>query len=156
MMSRVDTNALTLMSLSICIRMYILSSLIETCTGLSESKQWYVWYWTNHRFFTTMSVQIPFVTNCLHMHRYLTRSIHPISLDRICAEWYASLVSGHDWVTNEILFVLFCSVELGPVHKNIKQDEHQGYDTFGEGRIRVNIVLNGTHKNTYPSCPSNE
>jgi hypothetical protein len=36
------------------------------------------------------------------------------------------------------------------MHTNAKADAHQGCDTFGEGRIRMNIVPNGTDTNTSP------
>jgi hypothetical protein len=62
-----------------------------------------------------------------------------------CAEWCVSLGRGHDWLTNEILCVLFCSVDLDRVHTNIEEGAHQGYATFGEWRIRINIVPDGTH-----------
>jgi hypothetical protein len=48
------------------------------------------------------------------------------------------------------MFVLFCSVDLDRVHTNIKGGAHQGYDTFGEGLIRIKIVLDGTHTITSP------
>jgi hypothetical protein len=67
-----------------------------------------------------------------------------------CAEWCVSLGRGHDWLTNEILCVLFCSVDLDRVHTNIKEGAHQGYDTFGEGWIRIDIVPYGTHTITSP------
>jgi hypothetical protein len=34
------------------------------------------------------------------------------------------------------------------MHTNVKQDAHQRYDTFGEGRIRINTVLSVTHTHT--------
>jgi hypothetical protein len=49
-----------------------------------------------------------------------------------------------DW---PMRYCSFCSIELDLVHTNIKQGVHQGYDTFGEGRIRINIAPNGTHMN---------
>jgi hypothetical protein len=69
---------------------------------------------------------------------------------RDCAEWYTSLGRGHDWLTNEILCVLFCSVDLDRVHTNINEGAHKRYDTFEEGRIRINIVPDGTHTITSP------
>jgi hypothetical protein len=36
------------------------------------------------------------------------------------------------------------------VPTNIKEGAHQGYDTFGEGRIRINVVPDGTHTTTTP------
>jgi hypothetical protein len=68
----------------------------------------------------------------------------------LCAEWCVSLGRGHDWLTNEILWVLFCSVDLDRVRTNIKEGAHQGYDTFGEGWIRINMVPDGTHTITSP------
>jgi hypothetical protein len=54
-----------------------------------------------------------------------------------CADWYVSLVWGHDWLPNAMLFILLCSIELGLMHTNTKQGAHQGCDTSGEGRIRI-------------------
>jgi hypothetical protein len=31
----------------------------------------------------------------------------------------------------------------------MKQGAREGYDTFGEGQIRINIVPNGTHTNIF-------
>jgi hypothetical protein len=36
------------------------------------------------------------------------------------------------------------------MHTNIKVDVHQGCNTFGEGRIRINIVPNFTDTNNSP------
>jgi hypothetical protein len=65
-----------------------------------------------------------------------------------CAESYVSLVRGHDWLTNETLFMLCCSIKLDHRHTDIKADVYQGCNTFEEGRIRINIVPNGTDTNT--------
>jgi hypothetical protein len=60
------------------------------------------------------------------------------------AEWHVSLVTGHDWLTDEILFILFFSIRLDIMRTSIKADAYQGLDTLGEGRIRINIVANDT------------
>jgi hypothetical protein len=36
------------------------------------------------------------------------------------------------------------------MHTNMKEGAHQGYATFAEGRIRINIVPDGTHTITSP------
>jgi hypothetical protein len=85
---------------------------------------------------------------CMGSHLFYSTSIDHLTWSTVCVEWYVSLVWGHDWLTNEILFVLFCSVDLDRVHRNIKEGAYQGCDTFGEGRIRISIVPDGTHTTT--------
>jgi hypothetical protein len=71
-----------------------------------------------------------------------------------CAEWYVSLIRDHDWLTNEILFILFGSIKLDLMHTNLKVDAHQRCKTFGERRIRINIVPHGTETNISPLVPA--
>jgi hypothetical protein len=72
------------------------------------------------------------------------------SLVICCSEWYASFLRGHDWFTHEVLFILFCSIKLDLIRMSIKEYAHRWCDAFGEGRIRNNIVPNGTHTKISP------
>jgi hypothetical protein len=45
---------------------------------------------------------------------------------------------------------MFCSIKLDLMYTNIIADVRRGCDTFGEWRIRINIVPNGTDTHTSP------
>jgi hypothetical protein len=51
--------------------------------------------------------------------------------------------------TYEILFILFCLIELDVVRLSIKQRVQQEYETFEEVLHRITIILNGTDTNNF-------